>query len=220
MKNQLAGRGLASLFIFFVLSACGGERAETANDAESTLAPEVELSRLEQEHLTELVDYADSVNRGLREDTERGSARLEVRGNVGSTTVTVNHGSPGVRGRVIWNGLVSYDQVWVSGSHWATAVTFSNDVVVNGTDIPAGTYAFFTIPGREKWELIINERYDQHLAEEYSQSEDLVRVSVEPIPLEDTMQRLNYAVEERGLKQGVIALSWDKIRVEMPFEVK
>ncbi|WP_209329050.1 DUF2911 domain-containing protein [Lunatimonas salinarum] len=220
MKSLLAGWRLVLLIVFSTVIACGGERMQTDTDEESATTPAEELSRLEKEHLTELVGYADSVNRGLREDTERGSARLEVHGRVGNTTVTINHGSPGVRGRVIWNGLVSYDQVWVSGSHWATAVTFSNDVVVNGADIPAGTYAFFTIPGREKWELIINERYDQHLAEEYSQSEDLVRVTVEPIPLEDTMQRLNYAVEERGPKHGVIALSWDKIRVEMPFEVK
>lgn len=220
MKRHFTGWGVLSLLVFFVFASCGGERAQTAEETATSADPTPEPSRLEKEHLTELVGYADSVNRGLREDTERGSARLEVQGKVGNTTVTINHGSPGVRGRVIWNGLVSYDQVWVSGSHWATAVTFSNDVVVNGTDIPAGTYAFFTIPGREKWELIINERYDQHLAEEYSPSEDLARVSVDPIPLEQPMQRLNYAVEERGPKQGVIALSWDKIRVEMPFEVK
>ncbi len=176
------------------------------------------MSTLDKEHRLEMVSYADSVNRGLLVDTVTGSARLEVEGQVGNTLVTINHGSPGVRGRVIWNGLVSYDQVWVSGSHWATAVTFSHDVTVNGVDIPAGIYALFTIPGREEWTWIINTNYDQHLAEEYTESEDLVRLNVKPIALENTVQRLNYEVMETGNRSGIIALSWDKIRIELPFQ--
>ncbi|EON77895.1 hypothetical protein ADIS_1608 [Lunatimonas lonarensis] len=216
----LRNRIFVVLAVFFVVSACGTDKTMSTDTSQGQASGELTLSQLEKEHVTELVAYADSVNRGLREDTERGSARLEISGTVGNTKVTVNHGSPGVRGRVIWNGLVSYDQVWVSGSHWATAVTFSDAVVVAGTEIPAGMYAFFTIPGREQWTLIINERFDQHLAEEYSESEDLVRINVDPILLDQTVQRLTYQVEARGPKQGVLAMSWEKIRVELPFETR
>ncbi|WP_234364071.1 DUF2911 domain-containing protein [Lunatibacter salilacus] len=198
--------------------SCGGNTSNSENETQSTDVQTAEMSTLDKEHRLEMVSYADSVNRGLLVDTVTGSARLEVEGQVGNTLVTINHGSPGVRGRVIWNGLVSYDQVWVSGSHWATAVTFSHDVTVNGVDIPAGIYALFTIPGREEWTWIINTNYDQHLAEEYTESEDLVRLNVKPIALENTVQRLNYEVMETGNRSGIIALSWDKIRIELPFQ--
>lgn len=207
---------LAIALVVGVLFSCGsGSNKEEHTEAESS-----QLSNLEKEHLPELVGYADSVNRGLREDIERGSARLEISGKVGDATVTINHGSPGVRGRVIWNGLVSYDQVWVSGSHWATAITFSDDVKVAETVIPAGMYAFFTIPGRESWTLIINKHYDQHLAEEYTEADDVVRITVTPEYLDEMVQRLKYRVVEVGDKKGLIAMSWEKIRVEMPFEVQ
>lgn len=213
-------RILIVLIIALGIWSCAGSTSNSGNEGLSTEGETVDLSNLEKEHRVELVSYADSVNRGLREDTVTGSARLEVTGKVGNTTITINHGSPGVRGRVIWNGLVSYDQVWVSGSHWSTAITFSDAVRVNGVDIPAGMYALFTIPGREDWTWIVNKNYDQHLAEEYSQSEDLVRQTVKPTALDHTVQRLTYEVMEKGDKSGFIALSWDKIRLELPFEVE
>ncbi len=178
-------------------------------------------ARIEEEHQFYMSAYADSVNKGLVEtDTFKGSARRETKANIGGTTVRVNYGSPGVRGRVIWNGLVSYDQVWVTGSHWATAVEFSKDITVNGTNVPAGTYAFFTIPGREEWVLILNRVYDQHLADSYTTDEDVVRISVKPETLPDVVQRLTYEVAGTGEKQGAISMFWEKIRVTMPFTVQ
>ncbi len=195
---------------FFYLASCESESG-SQDENEKT-------SRLEEEHQLEFASYADSVNLGLVEDTFKGSARRETKGVIKGTEVTINYGSPGVRGRVIWNGLVSYDQVWVSGSHWATAVQFSEDVKINDTNVPAGMYAFFSVPGRENWTLILNKEYDQHLADEYDEKLDVARFEVAPIHLEDTVQRLTYEVIDGDTDyQGIIALSWDKIRLELPF---
>lgn len=178
------------------------------------------VSHLEKEHSLYMPGYADSVNLGLiPKDTLVTSARRETTQTIGNTEIKVNYGSPGKRGRVIWNGLVSYDQIWVSGSHWATAVTFSKDVEVNGTVVPAGMYGFFTIPGRQEWTLILNKNYDQHLAEEYNESEDVVRIKVNPETTEEVIQRLTYEIEEKGDNSGAIVLKWDQTKLEMPFEV-
>ena len=198
----------------FAISACSENKTTVTEEAEVT------MSQLEKEHMLEKETYADSVNAGLLEDTFKGSARREAKGNIGTSEITINYGSPGVRGRVIWNGLVSYDQVWVSGSHWATAVNFSEGVSVNGTGIPAGTYGFFTIPGRDSWTLIINKEYDMHLAEGYNETNDLVRIEVSPEILENPVQRLTYEISSSSEKTGMISLSWDKIKVSLPIEGK
>lgn len=210
MRKVLLG---ALTLTFAGLFACGSQ--ETTQETEVEIV-EQELSNLEKEHALFKVAYADSVNAGLLEDTFKGSARREAKATMGETDITINYGSPGMRGRVIWNGLVSYDQVWVSGSHWATAVTFSKDVTINGTTVPAGMYGFFTIPGREEWTLILNKVYDQHLADEYDESEDVVRVKVAPELLDTPVQRLTYEILRAGDTDVEIALSWDKIRVRMP----
>jgi len=209
-------RSIIFLAISAVVFSCGQSNQSGEMAEEQT----TELSNIEKEHQLDKASYADSVNQGLIEDTIKGSARREAKGTVGNTEVTINYGSPGARGRVIWNGLVSYDQVWVSGSHWATAVSFSQDVLVDGTIIPAGTYGFFTIPGKDEWSLILNKNFDMHLADDYNESEDLVRVKVIPENLENTVQRLTYGVESTSDSTADITLSWDKIKVKMPFAVK
>lgn len=198
-----------------LLLACNPEKKEV-----ETAPPTAGISEIEKEHLLEMAGYADSVNLGLVEDSIKGSARREAKGNLGGTEITINYGSPGKRGRVIWNGLVAYDQVWVSGSHWATAVTFSKDVVIDGTAVPAGTFGFFTIPGISQWTLILNKIYDQHLADKYDASDDVVRITVAPEVLDQPVQRLTYEVEKVSETEGAIAMSWDQIKVSMPFSIK
>ena len=176
--------------------------------------------RLGEEHALFREAYADSVNMGLIEkDSFTGSARRESRLATPKGEIVINYGSPGKRGRVLWNGLVSYDQVWVSGSHWATALTFPADVSIDGQRIPAGTYAFFTIPGREKWTLIVNENFDQHLAEDYEEELDLIRLEVDPIQLSETVQRLTYGLDRASTDSVMLSLSWDQLRVNLPIKL-
>lgn len=166
-------------------------------------------------------NYADSVNTGIIPvDTLKGSTMRIAMEYVGKNHVHIEYGSPGVRGRTIWGGLVALDQVWASGAHRATSVEFSQDVIVGNQAIPAGKYAFFTIPSKDQWTLIINKNWDQHLADEYKESEDLVRIPVIPDPLTAPVQRLTYSVNKLSDQEGEIILEWELIRVRMPFKNK
>ncbi len=138
--------------------------------------------------------------------------------NVGDVHVHIDYSSPSVRGRVIWGGLVAYDNVWVSGAHSATSVDFSKDVLVNGQLVPAGKYAFFTIPGKEKWTVILNKNYEQHLADDYDPAEDVLRFEVVPIVLDEQVESLTYQVLPSLGGAGAISLSWDKLAIVIPIK--
>jgi hypothetical protein len=125
-----------------------------------------------------------------------------------------------VRGRVIWGGLVAYGQVWVTGAHNATSIEFTQDVKINNTVVKAGKYAFFTIPNKNKWTIILNKNWEQHLADEYDQKDDVLRIEVKPEKLKTNVERLNYEVntKDKGKKTGEIAMSWEKLKVSFSFE--
>lgn len=162
--------------------------------------------------------YADSVNAGLiKEDTMKSSPHRVAMNTVGTIHVHMEYSSPGVKDRVIWGGLVAWDKVWVAGAHHATSVRFSKEVVIDGKKIPAGTYAFFAIPRKNEWTLILNTRYDQHLADEYNEKEDIIRVNVTAVTHAPT-PRLTYVVTKTGEKQGAIQLLWENVQVSLPFE--
>jgi hypothetical protein len=146
------------------------------------------------------------------------SPRTSTMANIGDTHVHIDYSSPGVRDRTIWGGLVAYDQVWVTGAHKATSINFDQDVVINGTKIPAGTYGFFTIPGKEEWTLIINKNHEQHLADDYDSALDMVRIKAIPETTSEKVEALTYKVEATKGKMGLISVAWDHLKVS--FEVE
>ncbi|BFG70197.1 hypothetical protein KACHI17_10780 [Sediminibacterium sp. KACHI17] len=137
---------------------------------------------------------------------------------IGDTHIHIEYGSPGVKGRMIWGGLVAYDQVWATGAHNATSIDFSKDVTIGGKKIPKGKYALFTIPGKTEWTIILNTNYQQHLADAYNISEDIVRVKVKPVRKQQVTQRLTYSVIPSGKDAGVM-IEWEYLIVTLPIKV-
>jgi len=93
--------------------------------------------------------------------TPRPSPNATLTQSVGLTDITIKYSRPGVKGRTIWGGLVPYDAVWRTGANEATTITFSDDVTVGGTKVPKGTYALFTVPGRDTWDVVLNKQGEQ-----------------------------------------------------------
>ncbi len=162
-------------------------------------------------------NYCDSINKGLiAVDTLKGSPHRVAMATIGDNHVHIEYNSPGVKDRVIWGGLVAYDKVWVTGAHKATTVKVDKDIHINGTKVAAGKYAIFTIPGKEQWQFILNTRHDQHLADDYDEKEDVLRFAVTP-QANEMVQRLTYAVSEKSTTEGEITISWEKIKLVIPF---
>jgi hypothetical protein len=187
---------MKKLFFFFVLLFCFG-------------------STFSQTQKQEEVCY----NPNLVKDTSKKSIKSMAVGVIGGDSVKINYHSPGVRKRIIWGGLVPFGEVWVTGAHDATTIIVDKPFVVNGKEVPAGKYAFFTIPGKDAWTIIINKQWKQHLATEYDQKEDVVRIKVKPKKAAHT-ERLQYFVEAGKGREGKIAMAWEKIKIELPITIK
>lgn len=146
------------------------------------------------------------------------SPRKTAMAMVGNNHVHIDYGSPSVRGRSIWNGLVAYNQVWATGAHKATWIEFSEDVKINNQVIPKGKYGFFTIPNKKEWILILNKDWDMHLADDYRPENDAVRIGVKPKKNKNLVEALTYEVIPSGQTNGSIKMSWENLNVSFDFE--
>ncbi len=146
------------------------------------------------------------------------SPKMATMAMIGTNHVHIDYGSPSVRGRNIWNGLVAYNQVWSSGAHKATWIDFSQDVIVEGKVIPKGKYGFFTIPDKEIWTLILSKMWDMHLADDYKEENDIIRIKVKPFKSDKLIEALTYEVLPTNPNEGKIKLSWEYLSVELPFK--
>lgn len=142
------------------------------------------------------------------------SPRMELTGKVGGAEVTVNFGSPMVKGRTIWGELVKYDKVWRTGANEATSIEFTQNVSVNGQELAAGTYALFTIPAEEgAWKVIFNSEADQWGAYNKDDSKDVLTVEATPSMKEDLSEGLTFAVDGNQL-----IMMWEKLSLPITIE--
>lgn len=153
-------------------------------------------------------------------DTVKKSIPKEEHAMVGAAHITILYHAPAVRGRQIWGGLVPYDEVWVTGAHRATSFEINKDFSIDGKTIHAGKYALFTIPGKEQWTFIVNKNWEQHLTDNYSQQEDVLRFQVTPEILEVNQERLKYKVTALSENTGNINIAWEKVSITIPFAIQ
>lgn len=125
--------------------------------------------------LTADVSFAQERAKG-----DRPSPNATVSQDIGTTTVTVTYGRPGLKGRTL-ESLAPAGQIWRTGANEATTITFSDEVMFGGEEVPAGTYTLFTVPG-ENWTVVLNKALTRDDgspawgAYGYDEAMDLVRV--------------------------------------------
>lgn len=151
-------------------------------------------------------------------DTLKKSVYKEVHEQVGTAHVMLGYSAPAVRGRMIWGGLVPYDEVWVTGAHQATWFDTNEPIKLNGTKIPAGKYGIFTIPGKENW-ILINKNWEQHLTDEYDAKDDIARIAIAPVITDKVQERLRYSIEPLSERRFKLQIRWEKVALNVDGEV-
>ena len=140
------------------------------------------------------------------------SPRDSVSATIKGAKISINYGSPSVKGRKVFGELEKYGKVWRAGANDATVFTTSKDIKVEGKALPAGTYGLFAIPTEGAWTIIFNKVAKQWGAYKYDESKDALRVTVKPVASKMS-ERLVYKLNAKGF-----TLNWDKLSV--PVSIK
>lgn len=152
--------------------------------------------------------------------TPAASPTSKLEQKVGLTDVTVVYSRPSMRGRAIYGDLVPFGELWRTGANANTIVTFSDDVTIGGNTVAKGSYALFSRPGAEEWELMLYGATDNWGApQNFDASKVVASVKVPVMKLPFMVETFTIDVDEitnTGAKLGVI---WADQYVAMPFEV-
>ena len=148
------------------------------------------------------------------------SPHTSAMATIGNAHIHIDYSSPGVRDRMIFGGLLAYDQVWQAGAHMATWIETDTDIEIDGKELKAGKYGFFTIPSKEEWTIILNSNWNQHGKDEYDEKDDVIRFKITPIIADSLKEHLEYNIKKISDTEGEITLAWEKVKVVIPFKVK
>lgn len=133
--------------------------------------------------------------------------------------VKVDYSQPAKKGRLIFGEptsrvLVPYGKVWRTGANEATLLTVEPAVTLAGKPLPAGRYTLWTIPGKDSWQVVINNETGQW-GTEYDPARDRFRATVPVLSRTDTTQLFTIDFEPQP-GGADLHLHWDTQEVQIP----
>ncbi|MFY8136651.1 MAG: DUF2911 domain-containing protein [Flavobacteriales bacterium] len=133
--------------------------------------------------------------------------------------ISITYCRPSAKGRTVFGDVVQYGQIWRTGANGATTITFGEDVTVEGKAIKAGTYAIYSIPNKESWDIMLYS--DLELGGnvgEYNKEKEVARFAVKARPLAESVETFTINVADQSSNTASIEMSWEKTRVSFRVE--
>ncbi len=173
------------------------------------------------------------------------SQKASVMQTIGTTDVTITYHRPAVKGRTIFadappameerakgdatldnqnerkpgEPIVPYNHVWRAGANEATTFQVTDDVLINGQPLKAGTYGLEAIPGKDEWTIIFNTDSGEWGAFSYDAKKDALRVKAKPHTVADNQEWLLYTFDPVTPSSTTVNLRWEKVSVPFTVEV-
>jgi len=142
-----------------------------------------------------------------------------VRQDFGLGTIELTYSRPVAKGRKIFGDLVPYNKVWRTGANNATLIRFTEPVEMGGKRVDSGTYALYTIPGEENWEVILNKGTGNWGINGYKESDDVARFKVASYKVKPAIESFTMQLANVKPVTCELQISWEKTAVTIPISM-
>lgn len=164
-----------------------------------------------------IVAVSTSVNAQIK--TPQPSPVAKIEQVVGLTDVSVEYSRPAMRGRIIFGGLVPYGKVWRTGANANTKITFGNDVTIDGKELKKGSYAIFTIPNENSWEVVFYNDTNAGSLQKLDDSKVALRTTAQVSTIQAVIESFTIMIGDLTNDSAVLGFIWDNKYVGVPFGV-
>ncbi len=149
----------------------------------------------------------------------RVSPLSEVKQTIGLSEVTVKYNRPAVRDREVFGKMIPYGKRWRTGANENTTITFSDPVDLGNETLAAGTYALYTQPDTNQWEIIFY-KDTSNWGVPRNWDDDKVALSLKiPSKSHAFVESFTIGFENVTLTGADLTLSWEYTKVCVPFSV-
>jgi tetratricopeptide (TPR) repeat protein len=135
------------------------------------------------------------------------------------SNIKIEYSRPSVKGRKIYGDLVPFGKIWRTGANASTKITFGENVRIDGKELPAGTYAVYSIPAKDYWDLMFYK--DLALGgnvADYKQENEALRIKIKANPLTAPVETFTIGISDMTSNSANINFDWEKTRVSFKVE--
>lgn len=153
-------------------------------------------------------------------ETPQPSPFTKIEQKVGLTDVTLEYSRPGMKGRKIFGDLVPYGKLWRTGANKNSMITFSDDVVVDGTTLKAGSYAIFVTPNESSWDVIFySDTNNWGTPRNWDDSKVAAKTTVETYAMPMNVETWTISIDDLTNSSAQIGFIWENVYAGVKFEV-
>lgn len=131
-------------------------------------------------------------------------------------SIELTYSRPMAKGRKVFGDLVPYNKLWRTGANSATIIKFTDAVEINGKKIDTGSYALYTIPGIDTWEIILNKGISNWGVTNYKESDDVLKFKVQAIKMKMATESFTMQFADVKAESCALHLMWEKTAVAIP----
>ena len=158
----------------------------------------------------------------FKTNTKSFSPEETVTFPVEDLTLEVFYNRPYKKDREIFGELVPYGQIWRTGANEATTFFTDQDILVDGSQLAAGTYTLWTIPKENSWKVIFNSKlYPWGITPDGQPSReaefDVLTIEVPVIKLEQPIEQFTIDFEHTH-DFILMTMAWDETMVKIPIK--
>lgn len=165
-----------------------------------------------------LLSFISCICQAQEVPAARPSPLVIVSAHYKDSYLKINYGQPHKNGREIFGRIIPYDHIWRTGANEGTELTVTQDIIINGSVLKAGTYSLFTIPGKDKWVVIINSDLGLWGSVNYNPHKDVMRFEVWVDKLKDIIfEPFTIRIDQKNEKADIVLL-WDDTKVSFPIQ--
>lgn len=158
-----------------------------------------------------------SINAQITTPAPSPSQKIEQK--VGLTDVTLEFSRPSMKGRKVFGNLVPYGEIWRTGANANTKITFSTDVTVGGTILKKGTYAVYSKPGENSWDVYFySDANNWGNPRTWDDSKIAAQVTVSPMEMPMPIETFTITFDDLTNNSAVMGILWENVYVPVSFE--
>jgi Protein of unknown function (DUF2911) len=149
--------------------------------------------------------------------TPAPSSTQTIKQNFGLGDITLEYSRPGVKNRTVFGDLVPFGSIWRTGANGATKLTFTDEVMIGGNKLTAGTYALYSMPNKDEWDFMIYK--DLTLGGnvgDYKPENELFRFKAKPSAMANKVETFTMQFADVTSTSIKLELQWDKLSISIP----
>lgn len=139
-----------------------------------------------------------------------------IKQNFGLSSIEISYSRPSAKSRKMIGNIEPYDSIWRTGANAASLITFGGTVNISGNTILPGTYALYTIPGKNKWTVIVNKGVQNWGSDHYRKEEDVCRFFIKPKSTSNYVETLRFQFENLKSESCELEIAWENWQLLIP----